>query len=60
MDCHALPPGVLPDLETEPISPVSPALADGFFTLAITGGPSIKQTKVQILALLLPTVQRPG
>ena len=30
-------PGDLPNLEMEPMSPVSPALAGGFFTTALPG-----------------------
>ena len=34
--CHYLPPGNLPDLGIKPTSPVSPALAGGFFTTITT------------------------
>ena len=36
------PPGDLPDPGIEPESPVSPALAAGFFTIVLPGKPSLK------------------
>ena len=36
------PPGDLPDPGIEPESPVSPALAGGFFTIFPPGKPSLK------------------
>ena len=37
-------PGDLPDTGIEPVSPIAPALADGFFTTEPTGMPSSPQT----------------
>ena len=37
------PPGDLPDAEIKPLSPVSPALAGGFFTASATWASHIKE-----------------
>ena len=51
------PPGDLPDPGTEPTSPVSPALADGFFTASANweAGNSIVHTYILSLLDLPPT-----
>ena len=36
--CHALLQGDLPEPGMEPVSPMSPALAGGFFTISATWG----------------------
>ena len=40
-----LPPGDLPNPEIEPTSPVSPALAGGFFTTELPGKPKCKDVR---------------
>ena len=40
-----LPPGDLPNPEMEPTSPVSPALAGGFFTTELPGKPKCKDVR---------------
>ena len=37
--CHFSPPRILPNPGIKPVSPASPALADGFFTTVLPGQP---------------------
>ena len=51
LECVALPPpGDLPDLGIEPVSPVAPALAAGFFTTETPGKPRKRWTRTSMQA----------